>query len=48
LIRNRRPVSFGPNETAPVETPFGSDWQASSSGTTGKSDMKVHWQKVRK
>jgi hypothetical protein len=36
----RRPVSFGPNETAPVETRFASDWQASSIGTSG---MKFHW-----
>ena len=32
----RRPDSFGPNETGPVETPFGSDWQASS------TVIKVH------
>ena len=36
---NSRPVPFGPNETASVETPFGSGWQASSTGT---SNMKVH------
>ena len=35
----RRPDSFGPNKTAPVVTPFGSGWQASSTGTSG---MKVH------
>lgn len=44
LIRNRRPVSFGPNEKAPVETPFGSGWQTPSTGTSG---MNVHRQKVR-
>ncbi len=35
----RRPDSFGPNETAPLETPFGSGWQALSTGASG---MRVH------
>ena len=40
LLRSeiRRPVSFEPNETAPVETPFGSDWQASSTDKSGMQE----------